>query len=113
MINNGWVTNAFKIERGIRQGCPLSALLFVFIVVEVMASRVRSNMNIKLQGISIPIREEPYSYDILISQLADDATLFVDSVESGNNAMQEVLMFGEYAGLQLNRGRNKNITLKF
>ena len=92
------VTNAFKIERGIRQGCPLSALLFV-LVVEVMASRVRSNMNI--QGISIPIHEEPYSYDIRISQLADDATVFVDSVESGNNAaMQEVLMFGEYAGLQ-------------
>ena len=82
----------------------MSALLFV-LVVEVMASRVRSNMNI--QGISIPIHEEPYSYDIRISQLADDATLFVDSVESGNNAMQEVLMFGEYAGLQLNRGKTK------
>ena len=47
VIDNGWVTNAFKIERGIRQGCPLSALLFV-LVVEVMVSRVRSNMTIQV-----------------------------------------------------------------
>ena len=106
--NNGWVTNSFKIERGIRQGCPLSALLFV-LVVEVMASRIRSNMNV--QGISIPIHKEPYFYDVRISQLADDATLFVNSVDSGNNAMQEVLKFGEYTGLKLNFAKTKILPL--
>ena len=108
VINNGWFTNAFKIQRGIRQGCPLSALLFV-LVVEVMATQIRSNLNIK--GIGIPIREEPYSYDIRISQLADDATLIVDSIESGNNAVQEVLTFGKYAGLELNYGKTKILPL--
>ena len=44
--NNGWVSEIFKTSRGIRHGCPLSALLFV-LSVEIMALRLRSNKNIK------------------------------------------------------------------
>ena len=79
IINNGWISQAFRINRGVRQGCPLSALLFIM-VVEVMTSRVRSNMNI--HGIRIPMHEYPYSHELRISQLADDTALFVSSVES-------------------------------
>ena len=74
-----------------------------------MASRIRSNENI--HGFTIPSHEEPFSCDIRISQLADDATLILDSVESGNNAMQEVLRFGEYTGLQLNFSKTKVLGL--
>ena len=42
---NGWVTKPIKLTRGIRQGCPLSALLFV-IAAEVMALNIRNNNNI-------------------------------------------------------------------
>lgn len=37
--NNGWVSEIFKNSRGIRQGCPLSALLFI-LSVEIMALRL-------------------------------------------------------------------------
>ena len=40
VINNGWVSEIFENSRGIRQGCPLSALLFV-LSVEIMAERLR------------------------------------------------------------------------
>jgi hypothetical protein len=50
--NNGWVSEIFKNSRGIRQACPLSALLFI-LSVEIMALRLRSNKNIK--GITITI----------------------------------------------------------
>jgi hypothetical protein len=45
-MNNGWISEIFKNSRGIRQGCPLSALLFV-LSVEIMALRIRNNKDIK------------------------------------------------------------------
>ena len=108
IINNGWISQTFKINRGVRQGCPLSALLFILIV-EVMASRIRSNINI--HGIRIPTHEEPHSYELRISQLADDTALFVSSIESANTAIQEVITFGEHAGLKLNLQKTKVMPL--
>ena len=46
VLNNGWLSETFKNFRGIRQGCPLSALLFV-LSVEIMAIRLRSNSHIR------------------------------------------------------------------
>ena len=50
IINNGWVLNSFTITRGIRQGCPISALLFI-LSAEIMAENIRNNKNIR--GIKI------------------------------------------------------------
>jgi hypothetical protein len=66
----------YKNTRRIRQGCPLSAMLFV-LSVEIMASRFRNNKDIK--GFQIKIDEKTHS--IKISQLADDTTLFCMSKE--------------------------------
>jgi hypothetical protein len=53
--NNGWVSEIFNNPRGIRQRCPLSALLFI-LSVQSMSFRRRSNNNIK--GIAIKIDEK-------------------------------------------------------
>ena len=42
VINNGWLSKTFSIIKGVRQGCPLSALLFL-LVVEVLAIKIRNN----------------------------------------------------------------------
>ena len=34
--NNGWLSNEIKIERGVCQGCPILALLFI-LTVELLA----------------------------------------------------------------------------
>ena len=44
--NNGHFTNIIKLERGIRQGCPLSLPLYCLIA-EVLANSIRKNENIK------------------------------------------------------------------
>ena len=42
---NGFFSEKIPLQRGVRQGCPLSALLYV-LVIEVLAIQLRSNPNI-------------------------------------------------------------------
>ena len=49
-INNGYASNWFELHRGVRQGCPLSGLLFV-LAVEILSLAIRASGDIK--GIQI------------------------------------------------------------
>ena len=50
VINNGYATPFFELQRGVRQGCPLSGILFV-IAVEILANSIRDDQSI--MGINI------------------------------------------------------------
>ncbi|CAC5415415.1 unnamed protein product [Mytilus coruscus] len=65
---NGFLTKYFVIKNGIRQGCPISALLYV-LVAEPLHCKIVQNVNIK--GINIPNSNKIG----LIYQHADDTTL--------------------------------------
>ena len=66
-INNGYASRPFTLKRGVRQGCPLSGLLFV-LAVEALSSAIRSRSDIK--GIQVGNKE------VKLSQYADDTTTF-------------------------------------
>ena len=66
VLNNGWSTDFFKLERGVRQACLLSPYLFV-LGVKILAEKIRKNETIK--GITVSENE------IKVSQYADDTTL--------------------------------------
>jgi len=108
VTNNGWLSKTFSITKGVRQGCPLSALLFI-LVVEVFAMKIRNNKQIK--GLRIPECKQSKLNEVKISQLADDTTLFVDSIQSGNEAMKEIKAFGTYAGPKLNFAKTQALYL--
>ena len=67
VTNNGKSSEFFNLERGIRQGCCLSALLFI-IVVETLAISIINNENIK----GITVNNEEFK----INQHVDDTTLW-------------------------------------
>ena len=93
IINNGFTSAYFKITRGVRQGCPLSALLFV-LVVEILAIEIRHNDNVKgivLNGKSIKL-----------CLLADDTTLFLSDIQSLQTILNLMYMFKQSSGLKIN-----------
>ena len=60
-LNNGNATQFFCISRGVRQGCPISAILFV-LVVEIMAHRIRNDDKVTCLNINAKeIKNQPAS----------------------------------------------------
>ena len=93
VINNGNISKWFCPSRGIRQGCPLSAYLFI-IGAEILANKIRQDDNIG--GIQIGDKF------IKISQLADDTTCLLDGLDSLNNILNTFKLFTLCAGLKIN-----------
>ena len=100
----------FKLNRGIHQGCPISALLFL-LVAEVSAVLIRESKEI--HGIYVNERV------IKLCQLVDDTTLFLSDKHSVKAALDIFENFYKYSGLTLNKlktvafiVRNKCINLE-
>ena len=100
LVNNE-PTEWFKIERGCRQGDPISPYIFLMCG-EVLAHMIRQNKDIK--GYCI-LDEE-----IKISQYADDTSLFLDgSRESFETCIHTVMEYAKYSGLAMNFDKTKVI----
>lgn len=100
--NNGWLSSSIKMSRGIRQGCPVSALLFV-LVVEMMAIAIKTNKDI--QGICVG------EHEAKISQYADDTTIFLANMQSISTVLSAVHDFSNVAGPKLNVSKTEGIWL--
>jgi len=82
------LTDFFKISRSIRQGCPLSALLYT-LVAEPLGLAINNEKQIK----GIVLENEEVHQKIF--QYADDTTLFLKDFKSIEKAM---LILGKYCG---------------
>ena len=74
MLNNGHASKHFFLQRGVRQVCPLSGMLFV-IAIELLAQSIRHSDIIK--GIKVQANQE-----IKLTQYADDTTTLLVDVQS-------------------------------
>jgi exonuclease III len=84
VIINGEVSNPFRITRGVRQGDPLSCLLFN-LAIEPLAESLRQS---ELKGIQIPDSTER----LIASLFADDTTVYLaaeDNLETLNTLLDE------------------------
>jgi exonuclease III len=99
IINNGHASTFFNPTRGVRQGCPLSPVLFV-IAVELMATTIRENKEI--QGIQIGNKE------IKLSQFADDTTLYLKPTQKCiTEAFHTIDSFSKVTGLRTNKEKTE------
>ena len=83
-----------KMENGIRQGCPLSALLFI-LATEILSLEIKSCKTIT--GIKIG------QQDLTTSQYADDTTLTLGDQKSITEALNIIHEFNYYSGLKPNK----------
>ena len=95
--NNGYISVDFEMGRGLRQGCPLSPLLFV-LAVELLAIKVRQDVTIK--GISIN------NQSTKIRQYADDTTLLLKDNIDIREVLSRLKEFEYVSGLKINKSKS-------
>ena len=94
IINGGKTTKYFKLERGTRQGDPISAYLFVF-VLEIFFIFVKNNPKVK--GLNF------FKHEFLYTAYADDTTFFLKDRNSIIELMNELNTFSNFSGLKPNK----------
>ena len=104
VIVNGYISEFFSLSRGVRQGCPLSALLYV-LVAEVLGASLRSSPHIV--GVAIPGSIE----SAVTSQYADDTTVICTSDSSILEVFAIFSLYEKATGARLNMSKCKGLFL--
>ena len=102
---NGWLSSKLSLTRGIRQGCPISALLFI-LAVEILALNVKQNQNIK--GFVLNERDQKM---VKLSQYADDTISILRDHTDIPEMLNVISKFGDVSGLRLNLPKTEGIWL--
>ncbi len=96
---NGVLTDKFEVGRSVRQGCPLSALLYA-ISVEPLATLIKRDE--RIVGIDLP-----YGGICIINQYVDDTTITVREGNSVKGVLEIVEKYGKASGEKINREKSE------
>jgi len=104
VICNNALTKDITLERGIRQGCPLSPMLYV-LVAECLSGLLRTS---SLNGFLVP---GSGGLSSVVTQYADDTTLLLRDLSSVEKALSLVDFYGRGTGAKLNREKSEAMWL--
>ena len=100
---NGTLSRRFAIQRGTRQGDPLSPLLFAMYI-EVLAIAIRQNTDIKGINIGKEIHKlELYADDIMIYLTSPDLSM--------QHLMHVIDQYSTVSGYRINENKCESITI--
>ena len=102
VINNGHASSFFRLQRHVRQGCPLAGLLFI-IGIELFTRALKNDQFIK--GINVETKE------IKITQYADGTTVFLGEEESVEQPLRLLDEFKSITGLEINTSKTEAMWL--
>ena len=104
ITNNGFFSKPIQIQRGLRQGCPLSLPLYV-IQGEITTTNINQDDNIT--GIKISNYVKP----IKLSQYADDSNFLLKEQKSAEKVMSFFQKLSKASGATINFEKTKILTI--
>ena len=96
----GGLSRPIQVKRGIRQGCPLSGMLYN-LSIEPLLCRLRS----KLTGLCLSGLQQ--SSPITVSAYADDVTIFIKTQEDIQNLTSSLELYEKAASAKVNWGKSE------
>ena len=102
VLTNGHFSETFQLGRGLRQGSPLSSLLYV-LQAEPFAEAIRKSDNLK--GIKIENDE------IKITAYADDTQIYIRDEKSKYEMDKILKLYSEASGAEINTQKTEGIIL--
>lgn len=97
---NGFLSEPTEQRGGVRQGCPLSPLLYVLFI-KPLAERIRNEQHI--EGVHIP---GGLSEQVKVSQYADDTTVFISTDRGLEKIVQILGMYCAATGSAINHAKS-------
>ena len=104
VLVNNHVSDVFRVERSVRQGCPLSPLLYI-ICLEPVLQTIR--VDPKIKGVPIPGTKD----DCKTSAYADDCKFFVKNQESAEQILKHFDNYGKFSGAKLSKNKSEGMFL--
>ena len=97
---NGFLSKNIPLRRGVRQGCPLSPLLYVLII-EILALQFRKNPDI----VGFTVGGEK----IVSMHYADDAIITILQNKCFKEVIKDLTAFEQASGAKVNYGKTKGL----
>ena len=99
---NGFLTDSIPLKSGVRQGCPLSALLYVM-VIELLALQLRANPNI----VGFTVQGEK----LISSHYSDDAVIKITQNRCFKEVYKDLALYSDGTGAKVNYTKTNGLWL--
>ena len=100
VIVNGFLTDSIDLHCGVRQGCPISPLLYV-LMIELLAAQLRANPNI----VGFTVEGEK----IVSLHYADDATITITQNRCFKEVIKDLQLYQDATGAKVNFLKTKGL----